>query len=126
MYTFILKSKIHRATISASNPDYEGSLTIDKNLMDAANIHNFEQVHVLSLTTGERLITYAIPGKEGVICTNGAAAKKIRAGEVVIILTYCILPESEVNHFKPRIVLVNQQNEIKSIPSVNEHINNML
>ena len=93
----LLKSKIHRATVTEANLDYIGSISIDKNLMAAANLIEYEQVHVLNVSNGNRLITYVIPAPKnsGEICINGAAAHLATTGDLVIIVSYCILNEEE-------------------------------
>jgi aspartate 1-decarboxylase len=97
----ILKSKIHRVSVTEANVNYIGSITIDENLMDAANIIEYEKVHVVNVTNGERLITYVIKGERGsgIICLNGAAAHKANIGDIVIILSYAAMtPEEAKNH----------------------------
>ncbi|HXH21225.1 MAG TPA: aspartate 1-decarboxylase [Dehalococcoidia bacterium] len=110
----MLKGKIHRATVTEANVDYEGSITIDPVLMDAAGIVQFEQVHVLDINNGARLTTYAIEGEpgSGVICMNGAAARLVHKGDLVIILAYDLLTEEEAQGHKPYLVYVNERNEI--------------
>lgn len=110
----MLKGKIHRATVTEANVDYEGSITLDPLLMDAAGIVPFEQVHVLDINNGSRLTTYAIEGEQGsgVVCINGAAAHLANQGDLVIILAYDLLTEEEVGEHKPRLVYVNERNEI--------------
>jgi aspartate 1-decarboxylase len=110
----MLKGKIHRATVTEANVDYEGSITIDPRLMDAAGIVQWEQVHVLDVNNGSRLTTYAIEGEagSGVICMNGAAARLIHEGDLVIILAYDMLTQDEARDHKPRLVYVNERNEI--------------
>ncbi|MHB8105040.1 MAG: aspartate 1-decarboxylase [Dehalococcoidales bacterium] len=110
----MLKSKIHRATVTDANINYEGSITIDSKLMKAADILPYEQVHVLNVNNGARFTTYAIEGKEGSgeICLNGAAARLGVKGDLVIILTYTEVPEEQLKEYKPRIVHVNEKNEI--------------
>jgi aspartate 1-decarboxylase len=110
----MLKGKIHRATVTEANVDYEGSITIDAALMDAAGILPFEQVHVLDINNGSRLVTYAIEGDRGsgVICINGAAAHLVKVGDLVIILAYDVLTEEEAREHRPRLVYVNSRNEI--------------
>jgi aspartate 1-decarboxylase len=112
MQRFLLKSKIHRATVTEANLDYEGSVTIDADLMRAANIAEFEQVHVYDLTNGNRIITYAIVGAagSGTICINGAAAHKVHPGDIVILATYALLSEEERKHFQPQIVQLDAHN----------------
>jgi aspartate 1-decarboxylase len=110
----MLKSKIHRATVTEGNIDYEGSITIDKMLMQEANILPYEQVQVLNINNGARFSTYAIEGPEGQgdICLNGAAARLAVKGDLVIILTYTDVTDEEVRYHKPKIVHVNKRNEI--------------
>jgi aspartate 1-decarboxylase len=110
----MLKSKIHRATVTDANINYEGSITIDSKLMKAADIIAYEQVHVLNVNNGARFTTYAIEGKEGSgdICLNGAAARLGVKGDLVIILTYTDVPETQLKDYKPQIVHVNEKNEI--------------
>ncbi|HBL24564.1 MAG TPA: aspartate 1-decarboxylase [Deltaproteobacteria bacterium] len=112
----MMKSKIHRATVTDSNLDYEGSITIDSQLMDKANIIPYEQVDIYNVTSGERFTTYAIRGDKdsGVICINGAAAHKARKGDVVIIATYASFEEQELESFKPKKVYVDAANKIKT------------
>ena len=112
MQRFLLKSKIHRATVTEANLDYEGSVTIDENLMRAGNIVPYEQVHIYDVTNGNRIITYAMIGESGsgVICINGAAAHKVHPGDLVILATYSLLSEEEQRGFKPQIVQVDAQN----------------
>jgi aspartate 1-decarboxylase len=111
----MMKSKIHRATVTESNLDYEGSITIDSTLMEKANIIPYEQVDIYNVTNGERFSTYAIKGdpNSGVICINGAAAHKGRKGDIVIIVTYGTYGESELSAFEPRKVYVDGMNRIK-------------
>jgi aspartate 1-decarboxylase len=110
----MLKSKIHRARVTDANIDYEGSITIDSRLMAAADIVPYEQVHVLNINNGARFNTYAIEGKagSGEICLNGAAARLVVKGDLVIILTYTNVPEEEVKGHHPRIVHVDEKNRI--------------
>ena len=109
----ILKSKIQRATVTEANLYYEGSITIDRALMDAANILPYEQVHIFNLTNAERFITYVIEGEKnsGVICTNGAAAHCARKGDTLIIVSFAQLEEEKAQDFKPKLVYVNSKNE---------------
>ena len=112
MTRILLKSKIHRATITESNLHYEGSMTIDQDLMEAADIVPYEQIQVYNIANGERFSTYAIEGPRGsgVICLNGAAARKGLAGDLVIIATYADFAEQEVKNHKPKVVYVDGQN----------------
>ncbi|HLN20253.1 MAG TPA: aspartate 1-decarboxylase [Bacteroidales bacterium] len=102
----VLKSKIHKVTITGANLNYVGSITIDEDLLDAANIIENEKVHVLNLNNGERLVTYVIKGKRGSgeICLNGAAARKVVAGDVVIIMSFTMLGFEEAKSFKPWVI----------------------
>jgi aspartate 1-decarboxylase len=108
----MLKSKIHRARVTEACVDYEGSLTIDEALMDAADILPYERVQVLSVDSGARLETYAIPGERdsGVICVNGAAAQVIHAGELAIILSYAWMTDDEARAWQPNVIRVDEGN----------------
>ena len=110
----MLKSKIHRARVTDGNIAYEGSITIDKKLMEAADILPYEQVHILNINNGARFHTYAIEGKEdsGEICLNGAAARLVARGDIVIILTYHELEEEQCRGYHPRLVYVDEHNRI--------------
>lgn len=112
----MMKGKIHRATVTDSNLDYEGSITIDANLMDNANIIPYEAVDIYNVTSGERFSTYAIKGEKGsgIICINGAAAHKARKGDIIIIATYATFDEKELEKFKPAKVYVDGANRIKT------------
>ena len=102
----IVKSKLHRVTITEANLHYVGSLTIDEDLMDAANLIEFEKVQVVDINNGERLETYVIKGERGsgVICMNGAAARKVQVGDIVIIISYASMDFDEAKSFKPNLV----------------------
>jgi aspartate 1-decarboxylase len=110
----MLKSKIHRAHVTDANIDYEGSITIDRRLMDEADILPYEQVHVLNINNGTRFNTYAIEGQEdsGEICLNGAAARLAVKGDLVIILSYCHVSDEEARSFTPKVVHVDAKNAI--------------
>ena len=109
-----LKSKIHRAIITDGNLDYEGSISVDEALMEAADLNMYEKVHVLDITNGNRVETYIIKAKRGSgqICINGAAAHLIKPLDQVIIVSYCSLSEGEVLNYKPTIIKVNNHNQI--------------
>ena len=113
----MLKSKIHRARVTQLNIDYEGSITIDKKLMEEADIIPYEQVQVLNINNGARFATYAIEGEResGEIGLNGAAARLAAKGDPIIILTYCQVKEEEARHITPKVVLVDSQNSITDI-----------
>jgi len=119
MLRTILKSKIHRAKITATQLYYPGSITIDCRLMQAADILEGEKVEVLNLNTGERIETYAISGKEGsgIICLNGPAARSGYVGDEIIILSYCLVDERKARELKPRIVFVDEENRLKESAS---------
>jgi len=110
----ILKSKIHRATVTEADINYVGSITIDENLMKAANIIEFEKVHVLNINNGERIETYVIKGKKGsgIICLNGAAARKFFAGDIIIIASYAIMDFEEAKKFRPSLVFPDKNNQL--------------
>ncbi len=110
----MLKSKIHRATVTDANINYEGSITIDRKLMQTADILPYEQVHVLDVNNGSRLTTYAIEGETGEICLNGAAARLVNKGDIVIILTYADYQEEELKNYHPKLVYVDIKNRITS------------
>ncbi len=115
MFRSMLKSKIHRATITEANLDYEGSLTLDLDLMEAADILPFEQVRVYNVSNGQRFETYVIEGKRGsgTVCLNGAAARKGSPGDLIIIVTYGIFSEEEIRNGKSVQVWVDEKNAIK-------------
>lgn len=110
----ILKSKIHNAFVTEANIDYIGSITIDENLMDAVDLIEGEQVHVINHRNGERLITYVITGKRGTgeICMNGPAALKISTGDKVIIIAYAAMTPDEAKTYKPKIIFPKLDNSI--------------
>lgn len=121
MRRIMFKSKIHRATITEANLNYEGSISIDSDLMEAANIREYEQVSVVNINNGERLETYAIkaPAGSGQICLNGAGARKGMVGDRIIIMTYTMTEHDDLNHV-PIVVLVNETNWIISASNSNE------
>jgi len=114
MQLTILKSKLHRATVTHAELDYEGSCAIDASLMKAANILPFEQLHIYNVSNGERFTTYAIvaPSGSGTIGVNGAAAHKAKAGDILIICTYASLTSEEALNFQPDLVYLNRGNQI--------------
>lgn len=118
----LLKSKIHRVTVTQADLHYEGSITLDPELMEAADILPFEQVHVLDIDNGNRLQTYAIEGARGSgqACINGAAARLVSPGDLVIILGYGQVSEEEAREFQPRLVYVDAQNRISRLGHVIE------
>ena len=112
----MLKSKIHRATVTGADIGYQGSVTLDPILMAASDILPYEQVHVLDIDNGARLVTYAIEGERGSgdVILNGAAARLVSKGDLVIIISYQQLHSSELNGYKPTIVFVDGQNRIQA------------
>ena len=111
----MLKSKIHRARVTEANVNYEGSITIDKKLMEAADILPYEQVDVLNVNSGARFTTYVIEGEKGALCLNGAAARLVVKGDIVIVLAYSHLDEAEARKCHPKLVYVDDNNAIKRI-----------
>jgi len=110
----ILKSKIHRAVITEANLNYVGSLTLDENLMDAANLIENEKIQVVNVNNGERLETYIIKGERGsgIVCLNGPAARKGAEGDVVIVISYALMDFEEAKKFKPIIVFPKEGNKL--------------
>ncbi len=108
----MLKSKIHRAHVTETNINYEGSITIDKKLMEGADILPYEQVHGLNINNGARFTTYAIEGEKGEICVNGAAARLVTKGDIILILSYCHVDDDEARNFIPKLVYVDANNAI--------------
>lgn len=115
MQRIMLKSKIHRATLTGTDLDYEGSITVDPILLEAADILPHEQVQVLNLNNGARLTTYAIEGERGsgVMLLNGPAARLGMVGDLVVVLTYANVEEKELLSYKPTVVLVDEKNRIR-------------
>ncbi len=111
----MLKSKIHRARVTDSNLNYEGSITIDKKLMETADVLPYEQVDVLNINNGARFTTYAVEGEKGEICDNGAAARLAARGDLVIILTYRHVEENEARNLLPKLVYVDEKNAVTKI-----------
>ncbi len=114
MNLFFLKSKIHRARVTDCSTDYEGSITIDAALLEAAKISEFEMVLVANVSNGNRFETYAIAGKpgSGQVCVNGAAARLCKKGDVVIIMSKCLMGGAEAEGFKPTVVKLDSENRI--------------
>ena len=114
MFRTMLKSKIHRATVTEACLDYEGSISIDSKLLEAADILEYEQVHIYNISNGERFITYAIKGEpdSGVICLNGAAARKVSVKDLIIICTYVTLEDAECKKHHTKKVYVDKDNRM--------------
>jgi aspartate 1-decarboxylase len=120
MQRTMMKSKIHRATVTDANLHYRGSITIDRDLMDAADLLEFEQVHVVDIDNGARFETYVIEGEagSGVICLNGAAARLVQPGDKVIVISYAQYDAAELDKYRPRIVHVDDVNHAQAPISV--------
>jgi aspartate 1-decarboxylase len=114
MLITMCKSKIHRATVTDANLNYEGSISIDRKLMNAANMLPFEKVQVLNINTGERAETYLIEGEpdSGTICCNGALARMVEIGDLLIIIAYGLMDENEAKKYVPKVIHVDSQNKI--------------
>lgn len=119
----MLKGKIHRATVVQAEIDYVGSITIDADLLDAAGILEYEKVAVADITNGARLETYTIAGERGsgLICLNGAAAKLVNKGDMVIIMAYARMSPEEAAEFRPKVVFVDGENKITSVMDYEKH-----
>ena len=124
----MLRSKIHRLHVTEVNIAYEGSITIDKNLMEAADILQYERVEVLNINNGARFSTYAIEGERGSgqICVNGAAARLAAKGDIVIILTYQDITDNEASKVKPNLVYVDAKNHITSVKKEMESLTDFM
>lgn len=119
----MLKGKIHRATIRQAELDYVGSITIDKDLLDAANILEYETVQVVDVNNGARLETYTIAGERGsgMICLNGAAARLVQPGDTCIIMCYCQMTSEEAETHRPHVVFVDEENTIREVMRYEKH-----
>ena len=117
MLVTVVKSKIHRVTVTEANLNYIGSITIDTDLMDAANLIANEKVTIVNNNNGARFETYTISGERGsgVVCLNGAAARLVQKGDVVIIMSYVMLSEPEVAAHEPKVVLVDEHNRVRDV-----------
>jgi aspartate 1-decarboxylase len=115
MILTLMKAKIHRATVTQADLEYEGSITVDQALLQESGILPYEQVHVYDINNGNRFVTYAIeaPAHSGTICVNGAAARLVHAGDRLIIVTYAQMTDVEAKNFKPRVLLMGEGNRIK-------------
>ena len=119
MFRTMLVGKIHRATVTEAYLNYVGSITVDQDLLDAAGICVNEKVAIVNNNNGERLETYTIPGERGsgVVCLNGAAARLVQKGDIVIIMSYVMLSEPEIAAHEPKVVLVDENNKIRDVIS---------
>ena len=123
MKVSMLKSKIHRATVVQAELNYVGSITVDKDLLDAAGIYEYEKVHIVDIDNGARFETYTIAGERGtgMICLNGAAARCVQVGDKIIIMAYCNMDEKEAKDHKPRVVFVDEKNKIEKLSRYERH-----
>jgi aspartate 1-decarboxylase len=115
MIVTLLKSKIHRATVTDANLEYEGSVSICPNLIEASKLLIHEKVDIYNCNNGERFSTYVIKGKPNEICLNGAAARKVQRGDLVIIASYASMSDTDAFEFKPSVVMVTSRNEVKNL-----------
>ncbi|MFS0555582.1 aspartate 1-decarboxylase [Brevibacillus sp. 179-C9.3 HS] len=123
MFRIMMKAKIHRATVTEANLNYVGSITIDKNLLDALDILPNEKVQIVNNNNGARLETYVIEGApgSGVICLNGAAARLVQEGDIVIIIAYAMMSDEEARTYKPRVAIMDEKNQIKELIAEEVH-----
>lgn len=123
MFLTMFKSKIHRATVTEADLNYVGSITIDEELLEVADILPHEKVQIVNNNNGARFETYAIkgPAGSGVICLNGAAARLVQPGDTVIIISYALMDREEARHFKPKVVLVDEKNRVQEILTGETH-----
>lgn len=118
----MLKGKLHRATVTQAELHYVGSITLDKKLMEASGIREYESVHIVDIDNGARFETYVIAGKqEGIVCINGAAARMVQTGDRVIIMAYCELDEAEIESHRPRVVLLGENNRVEKVSRYEKH-----
>lgn len=123
MFRTMMKSKIHRATVTEANLHYVGSITIDEELMEKVDLLTNEKVQVVDIDNGARFETYVIPGQRGskVICLNGAAARLVHPGDRVIIMSYALMSDEEARKHQPKIAIMNEKNEILELRSNEDH-----
>ncbi len=119
----MLKGKIHRVKVTQAELDYVGSITVDEDLLDAAGIREYEQVHIVDINNGQRFETYTIKGERGsgIICLNGAAARCVQKSDLVIIMSYAQMSEEEAENHKPKVVFVDENNKISKISRYEKH-----
>jgi len=115
MQRVMLKSKIHNAKVTDKNINYQGSITLAKDLIKKAELFPFEQVHIYNISNGERFVTYVIQDDEnpGIVCLNGAAAHKVNIGDKVIIASYAVMSEEEADFYRPKILILDENNQVK-------------
>ncbi|WP_040208394.1 aspartate 1-decarboxylase [Neobacillus jeddahensis] len=117
MFRTMMNGKIHRATVTEANLNYVGSITIDEDILDAVGMVANEKVQIVNNNNGARLETYIIPGERGsgVICLNGAAARLVQPGDIVIIISYALVPAEQVNTHTPKVAIMDENNQIKEL-----------
>lgn len=122
MMITVLKSKIHRATVTEANVGYVGSITVDSTLMEAAGMQEYEQVQVVDVDNGNRMVTYLIKGEKnsGIVCLNGAAARKVCVGDKVIIMSYALIEKEDIEH-RPKVIMVDDNNVISGKYNYEKH-----
>lgn len=123
MLVTMLKGKIHRAVVTQAELNYVGSVTVDLDLLEAAGILEYEQVHIVDLNNGQRFVTYTIAGERGsgMICLNGAAARCVSVGDSVILMAYCQMSPEEVAEYPPKVVFVDEENRITQVSRYETH-----
>ena len=123
MFVNMLKGKIHRATVVQAELDYVGSITVDTELLEAAGIHEYELVQIVDINNGNRFETYTIAGERGsgLICLNGAAARQVQVNDKIIIMSYAMMTEEELKEHSPRVVFVDDKNDIVRVTSYEKH-----
>jgi aspartate 1-decarboxylase len=123
MFVTLMKSKIHRAKVTEANLNYVGSITIDQDLMDAADILRNEKVQIVNNNNGNRFETYVIPGERGsgMVCLNGAAARLVHPGDIIIIITYGMFERNEASKFNPKIIFVDDSNKVVEMKDKEQH-----
>lgn len=123
MFVNMLKGKIHRATVVQAELDYVGSITVDEALLEAAGIYEYEKVQIVDVNNGSRFETYTIAGKRdsGLICLNGAAARKVQVGDKIIIMAYAVMSEEEIESNPPKVVFVDDNNKIARTTNYEKH-----
>ncbi len=123
MFRTMLKGKIHRAVVRQAELNYVGSITIDEELLDAADIKEYEKVQIVDIDNGSRFETYTIAGKggSGMICLNGAAARQVQVGDRIIIMSYTMMTDEEIENYEPKVVFVDENNSVKRITHYEKH-----
>ncbi len=123
MFRNMLKGKIHRAVVKQAELDYVGSVTIDEELMELADIREYEQVQIVNINNGSRFETYTIAGERGsgLICLNGAAARMAQVGDRIIIMSYALMSDEEIEDRSPRVVFVDENNRVKRVTRYEKH-----